>query len=117
MLQSSQDKIEDFTELWIVGHLKDEGVKSGKREYGVRAKVAAVCLVLLLSWYSWRTFDRNWDWEDEERLFRSALKVQSTLPLHFSYGPNSKELCPGNQPCPACLPLSKLTEFNIFSFR
>lgn len=32
-------------------------------------------LALLLGAYAWRTVDRNFDWEDEERLFRAALKV------------------------------------------
>lgn len=117
MLQSPQDWIgEDFTKLSIAGHLKDEGVKSGKRGYGLRATGAAVCLVLLLAWYSWRTFDRNWDWEDEERLFRSALKVQSFLSLHFSYRPILNELCSRHisraQPA---LPLSNLTEIKPLS--
>lgn len=48
---------------------------------GWRGRAAAVLLAVLLAWYTWRTFDRNWDWEDEERLFRSALKVRQPL-LH-----------------------------------
>ena len=62
------------------GHLKDEGLKSERRRMGPRARTAAVLVVVVLTWYTWRTFDRNWDWEDEERLFRSALKVRQ-LPL------------------------------------
>lgn len=33
-------------------------------------------MALLLGAYTWRTIDRNWDWEDEERLFRAALKAR-----------------------------------------
>lgn len=64
----------------IAGHLKDEGLKSEQRKMGMRGRVAAVLLVVMLTWYTWRTFDRNWDWEDEERLFRSALKVRQLPP-------------------------------------
>ncbi len=42
---------------------------------GLREWAATLLVASLLLWYSWRTIDRNWDWEDEERLFRSALKV------------------------------------------
>ena len=41
----------------------------------LRGLGAGVVLLLLLGAYAWRTVDRNWDWEDEERLFRAALKV------------------------------------------
>jgi hypothetical protein len=64
----------------IAGHLKDEGLKSERRKMGMRGRVAAVLLVVMLTGYTWRTFDRNWDWEDEERLFRSALKVRQFPP-------------------------------------
>ena len=54
--------------------------KEGKRKPGhgrLRGLAAGVLLLLLLGAYTWRTVDRNWDWEDEERLFRSALKVSA----------------------------------------
>jgi hypothetical protein len=33
-------------------------------------------MALLLGGYALRTVDRNWDWEDEERLFRAAFRVR-----------------------------------------
>ncbi|KAK9908411.1 hypothetical protein WJX75_007517 [Coccomyxa subellipsoidea] len=71
------DALPGILQLWreSPGHLKDEGLKSERRKMGMRGRVAAVLLVVMLTGYTWRTFDRNWDWEDEERLFRSALKV------------------------------------------
>ena len=53
-------------------------VKGDKRRLGQgrwRGLAAGGLVVLLLGAYTWRTIDRNWDWEDEERLFRAALKV------------------------------------------
>ncbi len=44
-----------------------------------RGLAAGVLIALLLGAYTWRTIDRNWDWEDEERLFRAALKARSIL--------------------------------------
>ena len=41
----------------------------------LRGLAAGAILLMLLGAYAWRTVDRNWDWEDEERLFRAALKV------------------------------------------
>ncbi|CAL8471954.1 g11496 [Coccomyxa elongata] len=52
-----------------------EGERQGRRSTAGRKRVAALLVALLLGGYMWRTIDRNWDWEDEERLFRSALQV------------------------------------------
>ena len=41
----------------------------------LRGLAAGTILLMLLGAYAWQTVDRNWDWEDEERLFRAALKV------------------------------------------
>ena len=41
-------------------------------------------MALLLSTYSLRTMDRNWDWEDEERLFRAAFRVRVAAPRECS---------------------------------
>ena len=43
---------------------------------GWRGLAAGALMALLLGAYTWRTIDRNWDWEDEERLFRAALKAR-----------------------------------------
>lgn len=45
----------------------------------VRAGVAAALVAMLLGGYALRTLDRNWDWEDEERLFRAAFRVRSPM--------------------------------------
>ena len=53
-------------------------LKGGRGRAGrgmLRGSAAGVLLLMLLGAYAWRTVDRNWDWEDEERLFRAALKV------------------------------------------
>ena len=53
-------------------------LKGGRGRAGrgmARGLAAGVVLLMLLGAYAWRTVDRNWDWEDEERLFRAALKV------------------------------------------
>ncbi|CAL8469470.1 g9011 [Coccomyxa elongata] len=70
------DALPSILQLWreSPGHLKDERLNE-RRRMGLREWGAALLVALLLLWYSWRTIDRNWDWEDEERLFRSALKV------------------------------------------
>ena len=40
-----------------------------------RARAAAALIAALLAAYAARTLLRNWDWETEEALFRSAEKV------------------------------------------
>ncbi len=57
--------------------------RQGRRSTAGRKQVAAVLVALLLGGYMWRTIDRNWDWEDEERLFRSALQVYSSTPCQL----------------------------------
>ncbi|CAL5229598.1 g12956 [Coccomyxa viridis] len=52
-----------------------KGAKRGTGRDRWRGLAAGVLMALLLGAYTWRTIDRNWDWEDEERLFRAALKV------------------------------------------
>ena len=55
------------------GQLKGSRGRAGRGM--LRGLAAGVILLMLLGAYAWRTVDRNWDWEDEERLFRAALKV------------------------------------------
>ena len=50
------------------------------REGRARACAAGALVALLLGGYVLRTIDRNWDWEDEERLFRAAYKVRRATP-------------------------------------
>ncbi len=53
-------------------------MKEGKRRVDRgqwRGVAVGLLTLMLLGAYTWRTIDRNWDWEDEERLFRAALKA------------------------------------------
>lgn len=70
------------------GGTSEAGEKGGPRAQrapqvgrGARARAwaAGALVALLLGGYVLRTVDRNWDWEDEERLFRAAYKVRRGL--------------------------------------
>ena len=56
--------------------VKGQGAPQTGRGARARAWAAGAIVALLLGGYVLRTVDRNWDWEDEERLFRAAYKVR-----------------------------------------
>ncbi|BDA47605.1 probable protein O-mannosyl-transferase TMTC4 [Coccomyxa sp. Obi] len=70
------DSLPGILLLWRQSPGEGGNERQGRqRKTAGRKQLAAVLVAVLLGGYMWRTIDRNWDWEDEERLFRSALQV------------------------------------------
>ena len=69
----------------MTGEAKGDKRKMGQGRW--RGLAAGGLVVLLLCAYTWRTIDRNWDWEDEERLFRAAYKVRQDCPCKLPCWP------------------------------
>ena len=68
-----------------------------------RARAAAALVAALLAAYAARTFVRNWDWETEEALFRSAEKVACNFSLLSTKTLHTGSICrahPRAQPAP-----------------
>lgn len=57
------------------------------------ARAAATLVAALLAAYAVRTFARNWDWETEEALFRSAEKVGLQVQLIYKEALHIGSIC------------------------